>query len=694
MGSVWAVFCGESDCGGGGEDPSCGADLSFVTQPSSCINHVLIICFDLMLLVMFFFTMFFKKSLKSSQSFRNLSSLQLVSAIYNGFLGLAYLAFGVWILVEKLQKTDYVSPLHWWILYMFHGLVLLLIGLTVSLRARHFSRAPLRLLSVLDFLFAGITCGLSVFTAILREEMSVKITLDVLSFLGSSLLILCAYRGYKYQEVDDESGIHDPLLAVAAKTSSDGDVTPFAEAGFLSNLTFWWLNPLMKRGKEKTLEDKDMPKLRVDDRAESCYLLFTEIYNEKKGSDPSHSPSILKIILFCHWKQILISGFFACLKVIAISAGPMLLKAFINVAEGNASSVYEKYVLVATLFLTKIIESVAQRQWYFRSRLVGLKLRSLLTAAVYRKQLKLSNAARLMHSSGEIMSYVTVDAYRIGEFPFWFHQIWTTSLQLCLAVIILFDSVGLATIASIVVIVLTVLCNMPLAKLQHMFQSRLMEAQDLRLKAMSEALVNMKVLKLYAWETHFRHVVEKLRMVEDKCLSAVQLRKAYNSFLFWSSPVLVSAATFGACYVIGVPLSSSNVFTFVATLRLVQDPIRSIPDVLAVFIQAKVAFARIVKFLEAPELESANVPVKPPLGGKVSSVCFESADLSWDEDPLKPTLRNINLEVKQGDKIAICGEVGSGKSTLLAAVLREVPITRGSVSCSPLFIHFIVNNVY
>lgn len=675
------MFCGESDCMGG-NGVSCGADLIFLAPPSSCISHVLIICFDVLLLSMFLFTIFSKKPFKSSASFYKISSLQLASAIYNGFLGLAYLAFGVWILEEKLRKADSVLPLHWWMVYLFHGLVWLLLGLTVSLRGHHFSRAPLRLLTILVFMFASIVCGLSAFTAIVHKEMSIKIILDVLSFIGSSVLILCAYKGYIYQDDDDENGVHDPLLGVdngSSKPGSVANVTPFAKAGFLNMLTFWWLNPLMKTGKEKTLEDEDMPKLREDDRAESCYLLFMEIYNRQKESDPSARPSILKTIMLCHWKEIFMSGFYAFLKVITVSAGPVLLKAFINVAEGNASSEYEKYVLVVTLFFTKVLESISQRQWYFRSRLIGLKLRSLLTAAVYQKQLKLSNAAKLMHSSGEIMSYVTVDAYRIGEFPFWFHQIWTTSLQLCLAIIILFEAVGFATFASIAVIVLTVLCNMPIAKLQHKFQSKLMVAQDERLKAMSEALVNMKVLKLYAWENHFRHVVESLRMIEDKWLKAVQLRKAYNSFLFWSSPVLVSAATFGACYILGVPLTSSNVFTFVATLRLVQDPIRTIPDVVAVFIQAKVAFARIVKFLEAPELETADVRVKSPIDDTNSSVSFKSADVSWDENPLKPTLRNINLEVKPGEKIAICGEVGSGKSTLLAAVLKEVPVTRGTV---------------
>nr|XP_034604625.1 ABC transporter C family member 10-like [Setaria viridis] len=56
-----------------------------------------------------------------------------------------------------------------------------------------------------------------------------------------------------------------------------------------------------------------------------------------------------------------------------------------------------------------------------------------------------------------------------------------------------------------------------------------------------------------------------------------------------------------------IPLDASNVFTFVATLSLVQDPIRQIPDVIGVVIQAKVAFSRIAKFLDAPELSGQNV---------------------------------------------------------------------------------------
>ncbi|URE11509.1 ABC transporter C family member [Musa troglodytarum] len=292
---------------------------------------------------------------------------------------------------------------------------------------------------------------------------------------------------------------------------------------------------------------------------------------------------------------------------------------------------YEGYLLASGMFTVKFLESLSQRQWQFRTRMLGLKVRSLLSAAIFQKQLRLSSSAKLIHSSGEIMNYVTVDAYRVGEFPVWFHQTWTIVIQLGIALVILYHAVGFAMVSSMVVIMLTVLCNIPVSKLQHKFQTRLMEAQDERLKSMSEALVNMKVLKLYAWDTHFKEVIEGLRAKEYKWLSAFQLQRAYNTFLFWSSPVAVSAATFVACYLLRY-LCIQN-----GDLRI-----------------------------------KCNVNLE-------KSIMIKSASFSWDRNPSKPTLENINLELKPGEKAAICGEVGSGKSTLLEAILGEIPNTEGTI---------------
>ncbi|KAK6925931.1 ABC transporter-like, ATP-binding domain [Dillenia turbinata] len=682
MTDLWSMFCGASDCSESRDNP-CSSGFLFVTHPSSCINNALIIGFDAVLLITLLYNMIQRASSKTTSSrSRGLSLLNVFSTIFNGCLGAAYLFLGIWTAAKLLRSNQSVLPLHWWLMVLIQGVTWLLVGLHVSLRGRQHLRTRLRLLSVLTILVSGFLCFMSVFSSTVYKYVTLKIVLDALSFPGAFLLLLSAYKGYEHDKEDENSMLYAPLNTEengSCKAGTDGSVSPFAKAGFFSKMSFWWLNPLMRKGKEKTLDDEDVPKLREIDCAEACYLEFVEQINKQMHADPSSQPLILRAIICCHWREILVSGFFALLKIFTLSAGPLLLNAFVEVVEGKAGFKYEGFVLAISLFFSKSLESFSQRQWYFRSRLIGVKIRSLLTAAIYKKQLRLSNAARMTHSAGEIMNYVSVDAYRIGEFPFWFHQTWTTSLQLCIALCILFRAVGLATIASLVVIVLTVLCNTPLAKLQHKFQTRLMKAQDERLKASSEALVNMKVLKLYAWETHFKNAIEKLRREEYKWLNAVQLRKAYNSFLFWSSPLLVSAATFWACYFLKVPLHASNVFTFVATLRLVQDPVRSIPDVIGIVIQAKVAFARIVKFLEAPELQTSNVRQKNSSGSAGSTVFIKSANLSWEENPSKPTLSNINLEVRPAEKVAICGEVGSGKSTLLAAILGEVPNVHGAV---------------
>jgi len=680
MENFWSMICG--DCGNVDNEgkPFC-YDLSLLKDPSSCINHVLVISFDVLVLTMLLFIMIFKSSLRPYWSPIRYSNMQLVSAITNGVLGILHLSLGVWILEEKLRKNHEVFPLSWWLEELFHGLTWLFVSLTISLQIKQLSRAWLWMFSVLVFFVSGILCALSISYAIGSKELSLRVALDVTSFPGAILLLLCTYQTCKCKDVEREidDSLRAPLIGQFDETNPVSHVTPFANAGLLSKIWFWWLNTLMKTGQKKTLQDEDIPKLRESDRAEICYSSFLEQLNKQRQCESSYQSSVLWTIILCYRREVLVTGFFALFKVLALSSTPLLLNAFILVAEGNESFKYEGYVLAVSLFVIKIIESLSQRQWYFHTRLVGMKIRSLLNAAIYKKILRLSNSARLIHSGGEIMNYMIVDAYRIGEFPFWFHQTWTTILQLCIALVILFRTIGLATLASLAVIVLTVIGNYPLAKLQHKYQSKLMVAQDERLKASSEALVNMKVLKLYAWENHFKNVVDFLRNVELKMLYAVQVRRTYNVFLFWTSPMLVSTASFLACYFLDVPLHASNVFTFVATVRLVQEPITSIPDVIAVIIQAKVAFARIVNFLDAPELQSKNLKNECFDDNLKGSISIKSANFSWEGNASKPTLRNINLEVKHGQKVAICGEVGSGKSTLLATILGEVTKIKGIV---------------
>nr|WDD38969.1 ABC transporter C family member 3 [Fagopyrum tataricum] len=674
MVGLWNTFC---NCSPTSE--SCGISLAMLTRQNSCANHIFIIFCNSVILGMLIFTIVQKtppkpRLLRASR--KQFLVLQLSSAALNCCIGLAHLICGFWILDYNWERSQSLLPsLSYLVLHFFKGFVWMFVGLTVSLKGPQLPQTPLRVLSIFAFVSSAIIFLLSLYSLIVNQDTSPSATYNVLTFFGACLMLLCTYKS----EVIIQDTLLSPLLGDDNRVART-DSSLFSEAGFFSRMTFWWLNPLMKKGKKKPLEHTDIPKLQDVDRAESCFLHFMDQYNKQKQIHPSSQSTILKAIIWCHYKEILISGFFAMMKILTLSTGPLLLNAFINIAQGKKSFGSEGVVLALVLFVSKTLESLSQRQWYFRSKVIGLKLRSLLTAAIYKKQQRLSNAAKTVHSGAQIMNYVTVDAYRIGEFPFWFHQTWTTILQISIAVFILFNTVGLATIAALISIIIFVLFNSPLARKQHSCQTKLMAAQDARLKTCTEALVNMKVLKLYAWETHFKNAIESLRKLEYKWISRVQLIKGYNMVLFWVSPVFVSAATFGACYFLKIPLNASNVFTFIATIRLLQEPIRCVPDVIAVVIQANVAFSRIVKFLEAPEIQSENIRRKNNATSSTSHVILmKSASLSWEENPLKAGLRDINLTIRPGEKMAICGEVGSGKSTFLAAILGEMPNIQGTV---------------
>ncbi|GLJ26358.1 hypothetical protein SUGI_0507790 [Cryptomeria japonica] len=698
---LWTYFCGDSnllpysaECGG-----TCRLPLFFNAQfphafrLPSCTKNVIISITHLVFLLAFGFILLLKWSRRTTilRSVKPLTQFQTSIVTINVILGIVNLGLGVGILYRKIWDGTSIIPLHNLLVLSVRGLAWLMLASSITLRGTCTVKTFLRIWWIITFLLETLDFVSAGFNFISSREPSTQLFLALISWLATCLMLICAVkedlpnsgnshlsepilnRHNQNESLNYEQAQQDPLLK-----RSNPEVTPFAKAGIFGRMTFFWLNSLLLKGRERPLEENDLPQVCEEDQAENSYLKFTEELARQKQKSPCANPSVFWALARCHWKTLANTGIYAFLKTTTTSCGPLVLNAFIGFSEGKQSFKYQGYALVGVLFLAKLLESLSQRQWYFGTRRTGLQMRSSLITAIYEKQLKLSNEAKQVHGAGEIMNYMSVDAYRIGEFPFWIHLTWTTVLQFVFGLSILSHVIGWATVAALAVIILTVICNSPLAKLQHKFQTELMSAQDERLRAVTEALIHMKVLKLHAWEENFKCGIEKLRKVEIEWLSAVQFRKAYNIMLFWSSPILVSSATFATCYLLKIPLTPRNVFTFIATLRLVQDPIQVIPDVIAVIIQAKVSLGRLTNFLESSELQDRAVECGTQQWSE-HSIFVKSATLSWHTNSSKPTLRNINMEVEHGKKLAVCGEVGSGKSTLLAAILGEVPKLRGNL---------------
>ncbi|KAL8146887.1 hypothetical protein AgCh_004571 [Apium graveolens] len=147
-----------------------------------------------------------------------------------------------------------------------------------------------------------------------------------------------------------------------------------------------------------------------------------------------------------------------------------------------------------------------------------MHVRSALTAMVYRKGLRLSSAAKQGHSSGEIVNYMAVDVQRVGDYSWYLHDIWMLPMQIILALAIPYKHVGIATVATLIATIISIVATIPLARFQENYQDNLMSAKDKRMRKTSECLRNMRILKLQAWEDRYRLKLEEMRAVEFKWL--------------------------------------------------------------------------------------------------------------------------------------------------------------------------------
>jgi ATP-binding cassette, subfamily C (CFTR/MRP), member 1 len=496
-------------------------------------------------------------------------------------------------------------------------------------------------------------------------------------FLLICSLLLLSHKITNVHQCPLPGTLTEPLLVESIRKNSN-----LYRAGIFSRLTFSWLNHLLKLGRMKPLNLDDIPSIDSEDTSLQASEKFLAIWRAyMKDKFKANSKNLIFLTLFkCYKWDLLLTGFYALLKTVSIASSPLLLFAFIDYSNLVERNTCVGITLVICLIGMKFLESLSQRHWYFESRRCGMRMRSALMACIFQKQLKLSNNGRKKHATGEIVNYIGVDAYRLGDFPWWFHMAWSSPLQLFFSLIILFWSLGLGAIPGLVPLVIFGVLNLPFARILQGYQSKFMVAQDERLRATSEALNNMKIIKLQSWEERFRRIIGSLREIEFKWLGETQLKRAYGTALYWMSPTVVSAVMFAGAAVTGsAPLNASTIFTVLAALRVMAEPVRMLPEILTIMIQVKVSLDRIQVFLLEDEIKEDDVKrdCEQDSGWAVK---VEGGVFSWDTIGGTLTLKDVGLEVKRGEKVAVCGPVGAGKSSLLYALLGEIPKINGSVS--------------
>lgn len=493
-----------------------------------------------------------------------------------------------------------------------------------------------------------------------------------------ALAFLCyvAAKGDTGVQTSRNSDIREPLLL--EEEAGPAKVTPYNDAGLFSLATLSWLNPLLSIGAKRPLELRDIPLLAPNDRAKTNYKVLKSNWEKLKAENPSKQPSLAWAILKSFWREAACNAIFAGLNTLVSYVGPFLISYFVDYLVGKETFRHEGYILAGIFFGAKLVETLTTRQWYLGVDILGMHVRSALTAMVYRKGLRLSSAAKQSHTSGEIVNYMAVDVQRVGDFSWYLHDIWMLPMQIALALAILYKNVGIASVAALVATIVSIIVTVPVARIQEDYQDKLMAAKDDRMRKTSECLRNMRILKLQAWEDRYQVKLEEMRNVEFKWLRKALYSQAFITFIFWSSPIFVGAVTFGTSILMSQQLTAGSVLSALATFRILQDPLRNFPDLVSMMAQTKVSLDRISGFLQDEELQE-DATIVLPQGTTKIAVEIKNGEFCWDPSSARPTLSGIQLKVEAGMRVAVCGMVGSGKSSFLSCILGEVPKVAGEV---------------
>ncbi|XP_057457925.1 putative ABC transporter C family member 15 [Lotus japonicus] len=524
----------------------------------------------------------------------------------------------------------------------------------------------------------------SIFTN--QGQIGVREYADFFGLMASTCLLVISTRGKTGIVITTAAnGISEPLLGektLKQKHSEFQGESPYGKATVLQLINFSWLNPLFAVGYKRPLELNDIPEVDIKDSAEFLTCSFDEKIRQVKERDGTSNPSIYKAIYLFARKKAATNAFFAVVSAAASYVGPYLITDFVDfLGEKGNRGLKSGYLLSLAFLCAKMIETIAQRQWIFGARQLGLRLRAALISHLYKKGLHLSSRSRQSHTGGEIMNYMSVDVQRITDFVWYVNVIWMLPVQISLAVFILHTNLGLGSLAALAATLAVMALNIPLTKIQKRYQTKIMEAKDNRMKATSEVLRNMKTLKLQAWDSQFFQRIEALRQIEYSWLLKSLRQAAFAAFIFWGSPTFISVITFWACMFLGIELTAGRVLSAFATFRMLQDPIFSLPDLLNVIAQGKVSVDRIASFLRKEEIQRDVIELVAKDKTEFDIV-IDKGRFSWDPEMTSPTIDGIELKVKRGMKVAICGTVGSGKSSLLSGILGEIYKQSGTVKIS------------
>uniref|UniRef100_A0A2K6UXV0 Multidrug resistance-associated protein 1 n=1 Tax=Saimiri boliviensis boliviensis TaxID=39432 RepID=A0A2K6UXV0_SAIBB len=376
------------------------------------------------------------------------------------------------------------------------------------------------------------------------------------------------------------------------------------------------------------------------------------------------------------------SFLFKALHDLMMFAGPEILKLLISFVNDTTAPDWQGYFYTVLLFVCACLQTLLLHQYFHICFVSGMRIKTAVVGAVYRKALVITSSARKSSTVGEIVNLMSVDAQRFMDLATYINMVWSAPLQVILALYLLWLNLGPSVLAGVAVMVLMVPFNAVMAMKTKTYQVAHMKSKDNRIKLMNEILNGIKVLKLYAWELAFKDKVLDIRQEELKVLKKSAYLAAVGTFTWVCTPFLVALCTFAVYVTVDEKniLDAQKAFVSLALFNILRFPLNILPMVISSIVQASVSLKRLRIFLSHEELEPDSIERRPVKdGGGTNSITVRNATFTWARSE-PPTLNGITFSIPEGALVAVVGQVGCGKSSLLSALLAEMEKVEGHVA--------------
>ncbi|KAL7300052.1 hypothetical protein TKK_0007062 [Trichogramma kaykai] len=466
--------------------------------------------------------------------------------------------------------------------------------------------------------------------------------------------------------------------------------SPKLKAGILSKLTFWWLIDLFWLGRNHSLREQDLYDVLPENVSSRLGRKLEKSWQRelRRGlKSPQSPPSLRRAIWRCfgwtfckHGANVLLLNVVKCLQ-------PLVLARLIWYFQPQSQATSDEAYLWATgLVAVTLLQTVIVRQAHLGQQEIGMRVKIACSSLIYRKVVRLSCASASQAGGGLISNLLSNDLAKFEAFALHLHYTWIMPCVLLLVTYLIWRQLGVAAFAGILFMAIqTIPTQVYWYKLTAKLRSKAATRTDKRVMLIGEIVNGISIIKMYAWEKPFEHLVSLARKREIDAL----LKRFYVKSVNLACPLFTHRVALLISIVVYIfqehQVSADKIFSTVQFFVLARTIMaRFFAEAITLAADVNVSLNRIQTFLLMEESESSSPAVTSSGGGGVSGdnnedsrVTIEKVNAAWEKNSVGNNLSDIELSVPANKLYAVVGSVGSGKSSLLKLILGELSTRPG-----------------